>query len=101
MQTAGLAHYHAWAFATTRQLGAAMELLSAHLRWLGLVAGSASADEAAGHFFRVSESAKAFVLKAARAVNARKPLDAAAMFDDMALGWERGMTTLSSLRTYV
>ena len=28
----GLAHYHAWAFTTVRQLGAAFELAAAHLR---------------------------------------------------------------------
>ena len=31
----GLAFYHAWAFATVRQLGAASELAALHLRWLG------------------------------------------------------------------
>ena len=34
LQAKGLAHYHAWAFATMRQLGAAFELAGAHLRWL-------------------------------------------------------------------
>src|SRR6185295_12402268 len=34
IQQRGLDHYHAWAFATVRQLGAAFELAAFHLRWL-------------------------------------------------------------------
>ena len=36
---------------------------------------------AADEFQRLSEGAKTFILKAARAVNSRKPFDAAATFD--------------------
>ena len=34
MHERGLEFYHAWAFATTRQLGAAFELAALNLRWL-------------------------------------------------------------------
>ncbi len=34
LQERGLAHYHAWAFATTRQLGASFELAASNLRWM-------------------------------------------------------------------
>lgn len=34
LQAKGRDHYHAWAFAATRQLGAAFELIAAHLRWM-------------------------------------------------------------------
>lgn len=57
-----LATYHAWAFANTRQLGAAMELLALHLQWLG------GHEAAAGHCLAVSQGAKTLILKLARAV---------------------------------
>lgn len=96
LQERGLPYYHAWAFATTRQLGASMELLAAHLRWLAGERSSASLTTAADEFQRLSESAKTFILKAARAVNSRKPLDASVMFDEMAASWERGQAALAS-----
>ena len=96
LQERGLPYYHAWAFATTRQLGASMELLAAHLRWLAGERSSASLTTAADEFQRLSESAKTFILKAARAVNSRKPLNASVMFDEMAGSWERGQDALAS-----
>lgn len=96
LQERGLPYYHAWAFATTRQLGASMELLAAHLRWLADARPSASLTTAADEFQRLSGGAKTFILKAARAVNSRKPLDASATFDEMALAWERGHEALAS-----
>jgi hypothetical protein len=95
LQAAGLPEYHAWAFATTRQLGASMELLAAHLQWLA--AGTdAGFDGPAKSFSQVSEAAKTFILKAARAVNTKKPMDTASMFDEMALNWERGVSALDA-----
>jgi hypothetical protein len=90
IQEKGLAFYHAWAFATVRQLGAAFELLAAQARWLG------GLDDAAAAFDAISSGAKTFILKAARAVNAKRALDAAPMFDEMAAAWQRGMDALSS-----
>jgi len=94
MTERGLAHYHAWAFATIRQLGAAFELAAAHLRWLDVddteLAGAAAA------FDKISAAAKAFILKAARAVNARRAIDAAPMFADMAGAWRSGMEILAA-----
>ena len=94
MQAIGLAHYHAWAFATTRQLGAAMELLAAHLRWLAESGVAPGLELPAGDFLRLSEGAKTFILKAARAVNSKKPLDARLQFADMAGAWDAGMAAL-------
>jgi hypothetical protein len=88
----GLAFYHAWAFATVRQLGAASELLSLHLQWLEDPALQPAVDA----FGKISQTAKAFILKAARAVNGKKPLDASAMFDEMAGSWQAGMNTLAA-----
>ena len=97
LQEKGLAHYHIWAFATVRQMGAAFELLALHLRWLGEAGQGAGLTLAADEFERVSHSAKTFILKAARAVNNRKKFDASSTFDEMAGGWERGMASLVQL----
>jgi uncharacterized protein DUF1839 len=89
MTERGLAYYHAWAFGTVRQLGAAAELLALYARWLddGL-------DDAAAAFEVVSTACKTFILKAARAVNAKRSLDASALFDAMDGGWARGLGRL-------
>ena len=88
----GLAFYHAWAFATVRQLGAAAELAQLHVDWLG----DAALAPAAASFAAVSQSAKAFILKAARAVNAKRALDATPMFDEMAAAWQAGLDALAA-----
>jgi hypothetical protein len=88
----GLGFYHAWAFATVRQLGAAAELAQLHVEWLG----DAALAPAAASFASVSQSAKAFILKAARAVNARRALDAGPLFDEMAAAWRAGLDTLAA-----
>jgi len=94
LQEKGLAHYHAWAFSTTRQVGAAMELLAAHLTWLTEAGARRDFERASDHFTRLSQGAKTFILKAARSVSAGKPLDARPMFDEMAKDWDHGMTAL-------
>lgn len=88
----GLERYHLWAFATTRQLGAAFELAAAYARWLAREELEAAAEA----FERVSGAAKALILKGARAVNARREIDASALLGEMAEGWERGMTVLEA-----
>lgn len=94
LQAAGLARYHAWAFAGIRQAGSAFELAAAHLRWL---AGFGLTDllPAADAFEAIAQGHKALILKGARAVNARKPLDAAPLVRDMAQAWDRGMGVLA------
>lgn len=102
----GLSYYHAWAFGTIRQLGVSCELLAAHLRWL-VEAGTNDAiakvedDElllrAAREFDVVSGGAKSLILKAARAVNGRRALQATDVFAEMADRWECGMTSLAAL----
>ena len=94
LQELGLAHYHAWAFATTRQLGAAAELLSMHVQWLADAGNRPELAPAAASFLQVSALCKTFILKAARAVNSRKPFDAGPLFDEMATSWEAGMAVL-------
>lgn len=66
--------YHAWAFATLRQLGSAAELGALHLGWLADGQAGPLIDAAAA-FERVSVETKSMVLKAARVVVVRKPWD--------------------------
>jgi len=75
IQGEGLPVYHAWAFATIRQLGAGMELLALHLKWRG----DETSARAAAELDKISQSAKALILKGARAVNAKRALDAGAI----------------------
>ena len=86
LQQHGLARYHPWAFAGVRQLGAAFELAALYLRWL-----RPGATEAAADFELIAHHSKTLILKAARAVNSGRALDARPLFDDMAAAWERGM----------
>jgi hypothetical protein len=92
IQKEGLAFYHAWAFATVRQLGAAFEAAAIHLRWLDDPALLPAAEA----FDQVSAGAKTFILKAARAVNSKKALDAGEMLSEIAGAWQRGMDVLSA-----
>jgi hypothetical protein len=89
----GLAFYHAWAFGTVRQIGAASELASVCLDWLAAETGRAL-QPAAAAFRQIASLNKTLILKAARAVNGRRQLDAAALFDEMSQAWDRGMETL-------
>jgi hypothetical protein len=93
LREAGLDRYHAWAFASVRQAGAAFELAAAHLRWLAdfdLTGLLPSAEL----FEAIAQGNKALILKAARSVNSGRPLDAAPLFAEMAQAWDRGMVLL-------
>jgi Domain of unknown function (DUF1839) len=93
LQDRGLANYHAWAFATLRQLGAAAELMACYLRWLAddRMAPAAAAYDA------ISTGAKAFILKAARAVNGKKPLDASPQLAEWAAAWDSAIEVLTGV----
>ena len=75
--------FHAYAFNTTRQLGANFELLGAHLAWLHAadVADLAGAADAAT---RLSTEAKAFQFQLARAFSRRSAGGLAERLDDLA-----------------
>jgi hypothetical protein len=90
IQERGLPHYHAWAFATTRQLGAVAELIATYLRWLG----DPDLEPAAAGYDTISTGAKAFILKAARAVNSKKPYDAAPQLAAWADAWDAAIAVL-------
>ena len=89
-QVRGLPHYHAWAFGTTRQLGAAFELAAQNLAWLN-TGGDEHVDHARAAFVQIATLAKSFILKGARMANSGKPPDASALFDQLAEAWETGM----------
>ena len=97
MHQRGLEFYHAWAFATTRQLGAAFELAALNLRWLR-ENGISGLDEAIVAFESISTSNKTFILKGARAINARRHFDGASMFSEQSQNWRRGMESLTFLQ---
>lgn len=94
LQARGLAHYHSWAFATLRQLGAAFELSACQLQWLQAHGGPAALAPAAEAFLLIGNTAKTLILKGARAVTTGKPLDATALLGEMAAAWERGMDSV-------
>lgn len=92
LHEAGLAQYHAWAFATTRQLGAAMELAALGLSWLDEDAPEVSrAIEAC---LTIARECKSFILKGARAVNARKAPDWSQTYDLLAGSWSSATSAL-------
>lgn len=94
IQRQGLSFYHAWAFATIRQMGSAFELLALHLRWLIDASEDDGLASAADDFGQLSATAKTFILKAARAVNTKRAFDASVAFEEMSKAWAHGMTTL-------
>src|SRR6185295_9763357 len=91
LQARGLPHYHAWAFATVRQLGAASELMARYLEWLGGAPAPAIAA-----YDTISTGAKSFILKAARAVNSKKPFDPSAMLAEWAAAWDTAIAALDA-----
>ncbi|MBU8895178.1 DUF1839 domain-containing protein [Corallococcus sp. H22C18031201] len=95
LRTVGIDTYHAYAFATLRQVGANFELAAAYLRWLD---GGASSGlvRAATELESISSAAKTLILKGARSVAARKPADFSELLGTMVTGWERGMAQLVS-----
>lgn len=93
LQEQGLAFYHAWAFGTIRQLGAAFELAAQHLHWIS--SGAAVEREAAAAFEQIAHLNKTLILKAARAVNARRAFDASPLFAEMESCWDKGMNSLA------
>jgi hypothetical protein len=93
LRRSGLAHYHRWAFAGVRQWGAASELAALYLRWLQPDVPPWAAIDS---FERIAQHGKTLILKAARAVNSGRALDARPMMDEMALAWKGGMSELAS-----
>lgn len=95
LQCRGMEHYHAWAFAVTRQLGAASELAAQYLLWLDESRPS-TLVAAASAFERISSLNKASILKGARLIMSKRPFNEDAALDEMAGLWEGGMAALSA-----
>ncbi len=100
LRTSSLARYHAWAFASIRQAGAAFELAADHLRWLS-DGGHLDLMDAAECFDTISAANKTLILKGARAVNSGKPLEAAELLATMEQAWESGMSHIQKSLTPV
>lgn len=82
-----MATFHAWAFATIRQIGAAAELGATFLRWLA-AHGEAGLDPAAADHLSIAELARVLELKAARAVGGRRAVDLGVTLDAMEKSWD-------------
>jgi len=96
LRSGGLPHYHAWAFAATRQLGAAFELAACHLQWLrGLPA--APAGEAVSACTQIATLAKTLILKGARSVNSGKAASCDELFHELTGAWERAAAALRAV----
>ena len=93
LRDGGLARYHAWAFASIRQAGAAFELAAACLRWQADF-GRPRLGQAAQSFDAIAQGNKTLILKAARFVSTGRPFDATPLIGEMAQGWARGMEEL-------
>jgi hypothetical protein len=101
MHAKGLAHYHAWAFANTRQLGAAAELAALYLGWLQPHATDldlAAATEAAE---RISLACKSLILKGARAANSGRIQGLPELMQPIADDWELLARSLRQLHNII
>jgi hypothetical protein len=89
-----LAQFHAYAFATIRQLGACFELSATHLKWL-------STDEAhtkaAEQFEIISNGGKALLFKVARTVGGKKKQNFDETLSAMETAWATGMEMVGAL----
>jgi hypothetical protein len=92
----GLEHYHRWAFAGVRQLGAAFELAARGLAWQALPEPGADAPlrRAGAAFEALARDAKSLILKLARAVSSPRATDAGTLLEAMAAAWDAGMAAL-------
>lgn len=92
-----LAAFHAYAFSTLRQCGAAFELGGSYLRWRQRL-GDAGLDDAVRQCAIISSSAKALQFKAARAAGAGRTFDPAPLLQTMAEAWDGVMRQLDAAR---
>lgn len=97
MRERGLDHYHAWAFATTRQLGAAFELAARLCDWLVPdQPDTAPLAVAARAFDTISTTCKALILKGARAVSSGRTADLQTQLDTLVRAWDEGYAALAN-----
>ncbi|MGH7284635.1 MAG: DUF1839 family protein [Polyangiaceae bacterium] len=98
----GLAAYHVYAFATLRQCGANFELTSLYLKWLDHLLGQRGEprgdelERASNCFDDISQTAKALILKGARAVTTKKAPDFSSMLGSMEAKWAEAMSLVDT-----
>lgn len=85
-------NYHAYAFATLRQFGAAFELAASFVEWL-VETPSASSIAAQDALRRQVATAKALIFRLAR----RRPFDPGPQIQQLAADWEIAMAELQNL----
>jgi hypothetical protein len=90
-----LERFHAYAFATLRQCGAAFDLGGVYLRWLQSH-GEPGLEQIAADCALIASTAKALQLKTARFVNTGRPFAASALFETMAVAWDSVMSGLTT-----
>ncbi|GAC1321436.1 MAG: DUF1839 family protein [Chloroflexota bacterium] len=95
LQSGKLQDYHVYAFATLRQLGSAFELASEYLMWLER-GGERNLAPIVGEFKQISATAKAMILKTARAVMTQRTPDFGPMLTTISSSWESGMGQLQA-----
>ena len=76
-------------------MGSGFELLARNLEWLEQN-GVDGLNEARAAFEAIAATSKTFILKGARAVNAKRQFDGSEMFSEMSTAWQRGVDVLSS-----
>ena len=84
--------YHAYAFATVRQCGAAFEAAHSFIEWL-CPRPSAHSNAAAESLARQVSGAKALLFRLAR----RRAFDPAPFFDRLAADWDEAMDSMDNL----
>jgi hypothetical protein len=72
--------------------------MALYLRWLAgrgeTLADAGQFAPAVAAYETISNGAKAFILKGARAVNSKKPFDPSAMFAEWTAAWDTAIATL-------
>ena len=93
LQSEGMSFYHRYAFATLRQLGSNFELAANYIGWLS-ANGESGLEEAQAAYQDIAGGTKALLLKTARAVNTKRPVQVDELLLDMANAWETGTEIL-------
>ena len=78
--------FHAWSFATLRQLGADAECAASFLRWLDR-SGEGGHEPAAARLENVARAAMSLQFKLARFANTKKPFDPVPALEELAESW--------------
>ncbi len=86
LKEASMDTFHGYSFATLRQYGACFELAATFLNWLA-ARGESGLERIAQDYIEISETAKAFQFKLARALARNKALDLQSI-DDMSARWQ-------------